>query len=70
LGIKYSKSEHQEKYLNMKTKEKKGKSVIQQLRDIRDNISLEIQNMTFEQLTEYLKNKKSLHPTMAKKTKG
>lgn len=52
----------------MKTKEKKEKSVIQQLRDIRDNISLEIQNMSFEQLTEYLKNKKSLHPKMAKKT--
>lgn len=68
MDTKCSKSEHQEKYLNMKTKEKKEKSVIQQLRDIRDNISLEIQNMSFEQLTEYLKNKKSLHPKMAKKT--
>lgn len=50
----------------MKTKEKKEKPAIQQLRDIRDKVSLDIQNMTFEQLEDYLKNKKTLHPTMQK----
>ena len=51
----------------MKTKEKNVKSTIQELRDIREKVGRDIENMTFEQLSEYLKNKKSLHPIMAKK---
>jgi hypothetical protein len=38
------------------------KSVLQQLRDIRDKLSLEIQDMSYEQLKEYLDKQKSLHP--------
>lgn len=52
----------------MKTKDKKktaankiGKSVIQQLRDVRDKVSSEIQDLTYEQLVEYLDKKKTLH---------
>jgi hypothetical protein len=37
-------------------KEKKFDAVIM-MRKIRDQISLETQNMTFEQLKEYIKNK-------------
>lgn len=39
------------------------KSEIQQLRDIRDNIGLDIQNMTFEQLKTYIEERLTLHPT-------
>jgi hypothetical protein len=46
----------------MKTKTKDKTTVMQQLRDIRDKISEEIKDMTFEQLNEYLKNQKTLHP--------
>mgnify|MGYP001612156020 CR=1 FL=1 len=49
----------------MKTKEKKQKSVMQQLRDIRDKLSAEIKGMSFEQLKEYLDRQKTLHPTSA-----
>lgn len=52
----------------MKTKEKKnlpngkgGKSVMQQLRDIRDKLSADIQGMNHKQLKEYLENQKTLH---------
>jgi len=48
----------------MKTKEKKQKSVLLQLRDIRDKLSLEIKDMTYEQLKEYLDKQKTLHPTV------
>ena len=49
----------------MKTKEKKikDKSVTEQLREIRDEVSIEIQDMSLEQLKEYLKKKKTLHST-------
>ena len=47
----------------MKTiKKKKEKSAIQQLRDIRDKIGLDIQNMTFEQLKKYIEERLTLHP--------
>jgi hypothetical protein len=47
----------------MKTKEKKQKSVLQQMRDIRDKLSEDIKDMTCEQLKEYLENQKTLHQT-------
>ena len=46
-------------------KKKKGKSVIEQLRDIRDQISLDIQDMTFDQLKKYVEERLTLHPTRA-----
>ena len=46
----------------MKTKVKKEISVLQQLRDIRDKLSLEIKNMTYSQLKEYFENQETLHP--------
>ena len=47
----------------MKTKDKKEKSILQQLRDIRDKLSVEIKDMTYEQLKDYLDRQKTLHPT-------
>lgn len=47
----------------MKTKEKNEISILQQLRDIRDKLSAEIKDMTYEQLKEYLDSQKTLHPT-------
>ena len=49
----------------MKTKyqNKVRKSLIVQLREIRDKISLEIKDMTFKQLKDYLNKKDTLHPT-------
>ena len=50
----------------MKTiKNKKEISVIEQLRAIRDNISLDIQDMTFEQLKNYIEARLTLHPKEA-----
>jgi hypothetical protein len=46
----------------MKTKTKDKTTVMQQLRDIREKISDEIKGMTIEQLNEYFKNQKTLHP--------
>ncbi|MFM9943921.1 MAG: hypothetical protein ACKVQB_01680 [Bacteroidia bacterium] len=47
----------------MKTKEKKEeKSILKDLRAVRDNISKELKGMTPEQIVEYLKQKKTLHP--------
>lgn len=47
----------------MKTKEiKKIKSTIEQLRDIREKISLDIQDMNFEELKKYIEKKLTLHP--------
>jgi|JFJP01.1.fsa_nt_gi hypothetical protein len=47
----------------MKTKEiKKEKSILVDLRSIRDKISNELTGMTPEQVVEYLKKKKTLHP--------
>ena len=47
----------------MKTKEiNKEKSVLTDLRSIRDKISNELTGMTPEQIVEHLKKKKTLHP--------
>jgi uncharacterized Fe-S cluster-containing MiaB family protein len=47
----------------MRTNEiEKDKSVIKDLRLIRDTISNELTGMTPEQIVAYLKNKKTLHP--------
>ncbi len=48
----------------MKTKEIKNteeKTFIEQLRDIRDKISLEIKDMTSNQIKEYFNKQKTLH---------
>lgn len=48
----------------MKTKEvKKEHSIMADLRLIRDKISNELNGMTPEQIVEFLKKKKTLHPT-------
>lgn len=48
----------------MKTdKEETTQSTIAQLREIRDKISLDIMNMTFEQLRSYVRERMKLHPT-------
>lgn len=54
----------------MKTKDKKksiahkiDKSVIQQLQDVRDKVSSEIQDLTYEELLQYLDKKKTLYST-------
>ena len=49
----------------MKTKKQKTiKSINEQLREIRDNISENTQNMTFDQLQKYIEEqlKETLHP--------
>jgi hypothetical protein len=48
----------------MKNKEiKEDKSILTDLRSIRDKISDELKGMSTEQIVEYLKKKKTLHPT-------
>ncbi len=50
----------------MKTKEINetvGKTVIEQLREIRDKINRDIKDMTPEQMKEYFNKQKTLHPT-------
>jgi hypothetical protein len=56
----------------MKTKEitKKDKTLLEQLRGIRDKMSLEMKNMTVEQIKEYLSNKETLHPTAFWRNRG
>ena len=48
----------------MKSKEKTENATIEQLREIRDKISAETQDMTFEQLQKYIEEqmKETLHP--------
>ncbi len=53
----------------MKTKERKktssvktNKSVMKQLRNIRDKISLEIKDMNYQQLKDYLDKQKKIFP--------
>ena len=47
----------------MKTKEiKKEKSILTDLREIREKISNELAGKSVEQIVEYIKNKKTLHP--------
>jgi hypothetical protein len=46
----------------MKTKEnKKSKSVIKQLRDIRETISADIKDLSFEELKKYLNSRTKVH---------
>ena len=45
------------------TKTKKEHSTVQQLREIRDIIGIEIQDMTFEQLKKYIEKRLTLHQT-------
>ncbi len=49
----------------MKTKitEKAEKTIVQQLREVRDKINMDIKDMSLEQLKTYLKKQKTLHPT-------
>lgn len=51
----------------MKTKNenKINKTLIEELRDIRDKINDEIKEMSLDQLKNYLKKKETLHPTSA-----
>ena len=44
--------------------------MVNKLREIRDKISNDIKDMSFEQLMEYLDNKKALHPIMYKKPRA
>jgi hypothetical protein len=55
----------------MKTKEiEKDKSILTELRSIRDKISIELEGMTTEQIVEYLKKKKTLHSTKVWQKQG
>jgi len=47
----------------MKNKEESKKSVVKIMREIRDNINLEIQDLTTEEIKEYFRNKLTIHPT-------
>lgn len=48
-------------------KNKTEKRMVDKLREIRDKISNDIKDLSFEELMKYLNNKKALHPTMLKK---
>jgi len=48
----------------------KEKSLMQQLREIRDKLSSEIKDMSYEQLKEYLDKQKSLHPKSSWRKQG
>jgi RNA binding exosome subunit len=47
-------------------KNKTEKRTIDELREIRDSISNDIKDLSYEQLMEYLEKKKSLHPKVKK----
>ena len=54
----------------MKTKEinkTEEKTLIIQLREIRDSISLDIKDLTTEQMKEYFSRQNTLHPTVWQK---
>lgn len=46
----------------METKIENNRSYVEELRSIRDKISLDIQDMNFEQLKEYLDQREGLFP--------
>ena len=46
----------------MKTEEKEQKSIMEQLRDIREKLSDEIKDMTPKQVKEFLDKQETLHP--------
>ncbi len=55
----------------MKTKgKKKKKSMIKLLREIRDKISLETQDMSFEEMNEYLRKRMEEAPSIAAEPKA
>ena len=43
--------------------ETKEKSTVQQLREIREKIGIEIQDLNYEQLIKYIEKNTKLHPT-------
>jgi hypothetical protein len=49
--------------MNKTIETKKEKTLTDELRQIRDKINLEIQDLSMEQLKEYWKTKETLHPT-------
>jgi len=51
--------------MNKTVKTKKDKNLIDELRQIRDKINLEIKDLSLEQLKQYWKTKETLHPTRA-----
>jgi len=51
----------------IKTEEK---TLIEQLREIRDKISLDIKDLTAEQMKEYFSKQKTLHPTAVWQKEG
>lgn len=48
----------------MKTKDliKTEKTLVEQLREIREKVSLDIKDLTLEQLKEYFSKQQTLHP--------
>ena len=48
--------------MKTKDKNKSEKSLIDQLREIRDEVSHDIKDMTSEELKDYLNKKETLHP--------
>lgn len=48
---------------------KKAKSTVQQLREIRDKIGTEIQDLSYEQLVKYIEKKSTLHTKRVWQTK-
>ena len=53
--------------MNKKLNKIPEKSLIEQLREIRDKINFEIKDMTTEQIKEYFSKQKTLHPSVWKK---
>jgi hypothetical protein len=51
----------------MKTKEKKHKSTLEQLREIREQVSQNLASMTYEERKEWLKRQKPLHAAFQNK---
>ena len=56
----------------MKDKEKikTEKSYLVQLREIRDKLSLEMKDMTLDQIKKYIETKETLHPNTVWKKQG
>ena len=51
------------------TATKKTSSTVQQLREIRDNIGTDIQDLSYEQLMKYIQKKSTLHSKKVWQTK-
>jgi hypothetical protein len=48
-------------------KNKTEKRMVDKMREIRDNISNDIKDLSFDELTKYLENRKALHPKFKKR---